>query len=71
MKKSIYRKYEALEETMHELMDRVQDYEKLNTDNFYLHQFLNFKGLNDEFDYFKEHAHPEEDENNPFPPLVL
>lgn len=44
---------------------------RLENENYYLSQFIIFKGLNNEFEYFKEHAHEADDPDNPFPPLVL
>jgi len=37
----------------------------------YLSEFLHFKGLEKEFEYFKEHAHEVVKEDLPFPYLTL
>lgn len=37
----------------------------------YLREFISYKSLDDEYTYFKEHAHEEKNPDLPFPSLVL
>lgn len=71
MEQSIDKKYRILKENFDELISVINDYESIQKENYYLLQFINFKGLSEEYEYFKENAHEAIDEDNPFPPLIL
>ena len=61
--------------TKKDLYQHIQDLEMeldLQTTEFeYLHGFLSWMGLWDDFIFFRTNAHPEQSEDEPFPRLVL
>ena len=67
--------YKALEERIEEASDYISflssSNEWLGAEVKYLQDFISFKKLNDEYLYFRDHAHLKDDPDDPFPPYVL
>lgn len=67
--------YQNLQERYEEmndfLLDLIDDHKRSEEDLRYLSDFIHYKKLDDEFQYFKEHAHEDKDSELPFPYLVL
>ena len=53
------------------LLELIDEHKQAREDIRYMHDFIRYKNLNDEFSYFKEHAHEDTDTELPFPYLVL
>lgn len=53
------------------LTDLIEDQRCAEEDLRYLKDFIHYKKLDDEFRYFREHAHEDENSELPFPYLVL
>jgi hypothetical protein len=53
------------------LLDLIDDHKRSEEDLRYLSDFIHYKNLDDEFRYFKEHAHENTETDLPFPNLVL
>ena len=72
---SLQERYDNLQEFCHEMNDHIQDQEhelsQAHEELRYLHEFINYKGLNDEYRFFEENAHEEYDDDQPFPWLTL
>lgn len=62
---------ERYEEMNGYLMELITDHERIQEELRYMHDFIHYKNLNEEFRYFKEHAHEDTDTELPFPYLVL
>ncbi len=43
----------------------------LEHENYYLREYINWKGLDEEFALFREQAHEEHSPDEPFPRLVM
>lgn len=73
-KKKLYKKYKKLKENYEEISDYLTDYITHNNSNErelqYLRDFIHFKNLENEFNYFSENA-VEEETDLPFPRLTL
>lgn len=71
----VHNLYQNLQERYEEmndyLLDLIDDHERSTEDLRYLHDFIHYKNLDEEFRYFREHAHEEQDSELPFPYLVL
>lgn len=73
--KKMEEKYQLLQERYKVMDDYLQ--ELIDTDKYkqvemnYLCGFIEYKKLDDEYAYFKKHAHEEADPELPFPVLVL
>ena len=69
------KKYQNLSERYEEmsdyLTDLIEDHRCAEEDLRYLKDFIHYKKLDDEFRYFREHAHEDENSELPFPYLVL
>ena len=69
------KKYQNLQERYEEmnsfLLDLIDDHKRAEVDLRYLHDFVHYKKLDEEFRYFREHAHEDEDSELPFPYLTL
>ena len=69
------KKYQNLQERYEEmnsfLLDLIDDHKRAEEDLRYLHVFVHYKKLDEEFRYFREHAHEDEDSELPFPYLTL
>lgn len=68
-------KYEKLrglyDEACSELTDCLQRCRAYEDNLRYLNDFIHCKQLDDELQYFREHAHEEESLDNPFPRLII
>lgn len=62
---------ELFDETSAELSYTLETNRQLECEQRFLEGFISFKDLAEEYEYFREHSHPAEDPDNPFPPLVL
>lgn len=68
-------RYQILQERYNEMDDYLQ--ELIDTDRHnqsemnYFRGFISYKNLDDEYAYFKEHAHEDVNPERPFPMLVL
>ena len=69
------KKYQHLQEYYQEmneyLLDLIQEHECTLEEKRYMHDFIHYKNLDEEFSYFKEHAHEDTQTELPFPYLVL
>ena len=67
--------YEALEswcEAVHEHIKHLEEIEReMGHELNYLYAFISWKHLSCDFEYFKENAHEEYDDDLPFPTLTL
>ena len=67
--------YKALEERIEEARDYISylssSNEWLTAEMKYLQDFISYKKLDDEYLYFRDHAHLQEETDLPFPPYVL
>lgn len=59
------KKYQNLQERYEEmngfLLDLIDDHKRAEKDLRHLHDFVHYKKLDEEFRYFREHAHEDED----------
>lgn len=53
------------------LLDLIREHNDTLEERRYMHDFIHYKNLDEEFSYFKEHAHEDTDTDLPFPYLVL
>lgn len=53
------------------LLDLIEDHKRTEEDLKYLKDFVHYKKMDEEFSYFREHAHEDENSEFPFPYLVL
>ena len=67
--------YKALEESIEEALDYIlylsSSNEWLTAEMKYLQDFISYKKLDDEYLYFRNHAHLKEEPDLPFPPYLL
>lgn len=68
--------YNQLKEVLEEVYDHIhsqdQDIKYLSNENQYLSDYIKWKGLTEDFEYFKAHAHKVRlDEDLPFENYVL
>ena len=67
--------YKALKESVEEASNYISylasSNEWLTTEMKYLQDFISYKKLDDEYLYFRNHAHLKEEPDLPFPPYVL
>ena len=67
--------YQNLQERYQEMNDfllgLIDDHKRSEEDLRYLSDFIHYKKLDEEFRYFKEHAHEDVDSELPFSYLVL
>lgn len=72
---ALQKRYDALHNNYEELLDHLHDLEKdqklAHTELRYMNAFIKYKKLDDEFAFFREHAHEVHDEDQPFPTLTL
>ena len=59
---------EEYDEVVNLLNDYLHDNRNLNEELKYLKDFIRWKGLDDEYTYFKNNSHLDDDYNLPFPP---
>ena len=62
---------ERYEEMNDFLLDLIEDHTRAEEDLKYLKDFVHYKRMDEEFRYFREHAHEDENSELPFPYLVL
>ena len=69
------KKYEDLQEMFQEMSDYLQevvDQQQIQAESIeYLSDYIAYKGLEEDFYYFRENAHRESDEDTPFPRYVM
>ena len=53
------------------LLELIEKHERSEEELRYLHDFVHYQKLDEEFQYFREHAHEDENSELPFPYLVL
>ena len=67
--------YQNLQERYEEmnvfLLDLIEDHKRTEENLKYLNDFIHYKKLDEEFHYFREHAHEDENSGLPFPYLTL
>ena len=67
-----YQELSELYDEMSSELDYYVHYERNTSRQLkYLKDFIHFKQLDEEFEYFKEHAIEDPDEELPFPHLIL
>ena len=75
MRKTFKQKHKELEELFddlsYEFRNLRDDKIRIEEENYYLTEYISFKGLWNEYEYFKKYAHVADDPDNPFPPLIL
>ena len=62
---------ERYEEMNDFLLDLIEDHKRAEEDLKSLKDFVRYKRLDEEFRYFREHAHEDESSELPFPYLML
>ena len=62
---------ERYEEMNDFLLDLIEDHKRAEEDLKSLKDFVRYKRLDEEFRYFREHAHEDESSELPFPYLTL
>ena len=68
----LYKNIKAnLEEACRYIHDLESDCQDLSKEYQYLSDFIHYKGLTEEFRYFRKHAHPDGDKDLPVPRYVL
>lgn len=69
------KKYQNFQERYEEmndfLLELIENHKRAEEDLKYLNDFVHYKRLDEEFCYFREHAHEDENSELPFPYLVL
>lgn len=69
------KKYQNLETRYEEmsdyLLDLIEKHKRAEEELRYLHDFVHYQKLDDEYRYFREYAHEDETSELPFPYLVL
>lgn len=69
------KKYEDLQEMFQEMSDYLQEVvtqQQSQAESIdYLSDYIAYKGLVEDFNYFRENAHRESDEDTPFPRYVM
>ena len=62
---------ECYEEMNDYLLDLIDEHRRTEEDLRYLNDFVHYKKLDEEFRYFREHAHEDENSELSFPYLTL
>ena len=62
---------ECYEEMNDYLLELIDEHRRTEEDLRYLNDFVQYKKLDEEFRYFREHAHEDENSELPFPYLTL
>lgn len=69
------KEYQNLQERYDEmsdyLLDLIEKHKRSEEELRYLHDFVHYQKLDEDFQYFREHAHEDENSELPFPYLVL
>ncbi len=72
---SLQERYENLQAFCQEMSEYLQDQKhelaEAHEELRYLQEFITYKNLNDEYRFFAENAHEEQDDEHPFPWLTL
>lgn len=72
VQESFYRNlYENYEELSGFLRSALEDHERDTEEMRYLYDFIRYKGMDDEYRYFRENAHEDTSKDLPFSSLVL
>lgn len=66
--KNLQERYKEMNEF---LLSLIEDNKQAGEELRYLHEFISYKELDEEFYYFKKNAHEEFDEDMPFSRLTL
>lgn len=64
----LQKRYNEMDDYLLELVE-ADKHNQIEMD--YLRGFISYKSLDDEYTYFKEHAHEEKNPDLPFPSLML
>lgn len=62
---------ERYEEMNDYLLELIDEHNRTVEERRYMNDFIHYKSLDEEFSYFREHAHEDTDTELPFPYLVL
>ena len=62
---------EVYEEASHLLVTEIEDNDRLRIEQEYLSDFIHWKSLDDEYQYFKQNAVRDPDDELPFPRYIL
>ena len=62
---------ERYEEMNAYLLELIEEHNCTQEERRYMNDFIHYKNLDEEFSYFKEHAHEDTETELPFPYLVL
>lgn len=62
---------ERYEEMNDYLLNLIEDHERTCEDMRYMNDFIHYKNQDEEFAYFRKHAHEDTETELPFPYLVL
>ena len=69
------KKYQNLQERYEEmndyLLELIEEQRRYEVNLKYLSDFVHYKQLDEEYLYFREHAHEDENSELPFPYLIL
>ena len=65
---NLQKRYEEMYDFLREL---IENHKRAEEDLKYLKDFVHYKKMDEEFSYFREHAHEDENSELPFPYLVL
>ena len=69
------KKYQNLQKRYEEmndfLLELIENHKRAEEDLKSLKDFVHYKKMDEEFSYFREHAHEDENSELPFPYLVL
>lgn len=67
--------YQQLQERFDEMGDYldsiIKEHRKAEDNLNYMQDFIHYHRLDEAYLYFREHAHEEEDPENPFPRLII
>ena len=63
--------YDQLDEMRDFIITLLDDQDTDHTELRYLNDFIRFKKMDEEYQYFRENAHEEQEENLPFPHFTL
>lgn len=53
------------------IMDLLADQDYTNREISYLYSYISYKGLNEDYRYFRDHAYEKHSDDQPFPTLTL
>ena len=62
---------ERYEEMNEYLLELIEEHDRTREEHRYMSDFIHYKNLDEEFSYFREHAHEDTETELPFPYLVL